>query len=136
MYILINFNKFISISFLVKDFMMKIGTHSHYRFRREQCHFAGPAGTLQSSGSDGIHIQPRSLRFPIGPGMPGAPLQRDADGLSSGQVTVSDRARERPPALARPGAASATATAAATIAATATRQQTAAKPRTNMRGLR
>lgn len=67
--------------------------------------------------------------------MPGASLQRNADGLSSGQITIPDRAGERPPSLARPGAASATATAAA-IAAAATRQQTAAKPRADLRGLR
>lgn len=67
--------------------------------------------------------------------MPGAPLQRNADGLPSGEIAVSDRARKRPPALTRPGAASATAAATA-IAAAATRQQTAAKPRTDMRGLR
>lgn len=115
---------------------MKIATHARYRFRREQCHFAGPARTIQSSGSDGIHIQPWSLRLPIGPGMPGAPLQRDADGLSSGQVTVPNRARKWPPALAQSGAASATAATAATIAAAATRQQTTAKPRADLRGLR
>lgn len=97
------------------------------RLRREQRHFPGSARALQSSGSDGIHIQPRSLHLPLGSGMSGAPLQRDADGLSLGQVAIFNRSRKRPSALTGPGATStATATAATAAAAAAAWQQTAA----------